>query len=186
MNLNRYTEKAQEAIVAAQQMAERGGQPEVMPEHVFLALVAQAEGIVPAVLGKMNVDPAALGREAQDLVNRLPKVQGGSQPGLSARLRKIFEAAESEAEALKDEFTSTEHIFLALAAEPGRSPVAQLLEGARRHERHDFSRTGRCPRFAARDRSEPGGQVSGAGAIRPRPHRDRAQGQARPGHRPRR
>ena len=128
MNLNRYTEKAQEAIVAAQQMAERGGQPEVMPEHVFLALVAQAEGIVPAVLGKMNVDPAALGREAQDLVNRLPKVQGGSQPGLSARLRKIFEAAESEAEALKDEFTSTEHVFLALAAEPGRSPVAQLLK----------------------------------------------------------
>ncbi|HEX5071446.1 MAG TPA: ATP-dependent chaperone ClpB [Vicinamibacterales bacterium] len=128
MNLNRYTEKAQEGLAGAQQLAERAGHPEVLPEHVFLALVAQSDGIVPAVLGKMNADPQALGREAQDLVNRLPKVQGGSQPGLSARLRKVLEAAEGEAQALRDEFTSTEHVFLALAAESGRSPVAQLLK----------------------------------------------------------
>jgi len=128
MNLNRYTEKAQEAVVGAQQMAERSGHAEAQPEHVFLALLAQSDGIVPAVLGKMKVDAALLGREAQALVNQLPKVHGGAQPGLSARLRKVLEAAEGEAAALKDEFTSTEHIFLALAAEAGRSPVSQLLK----------------------------------------------------------
>jgi ATP-dependent Clp protease ATP-binding subunit ClpB len=128
MNLTRYTEKAQEAVLGAQQLAERSGHPEVLPEHLLLALVAQSDGIVPAVLGKMNVDAGALGPEIQELVGRLPKVQGGAQPGLSARLRKVLSAAETEAEALKDEFTSTEHLFLAAASETGRSPAADLLK----------------------------------------------------------
>src|SRR5687768_5397436 len=126
MNLNRYTEKAQEAVIGAQQLAERAGHAEVFPEHLLLALVAQSDGIVPAVLGRMKVDAATLGPEVQGLINRLPKVQGGAQPGLSARLRRVLEAAEGEAQALKDEFTSTEHLFLALASESGRSPAAEL------------------------------------------------------------
>ena len=128
MNLNRYTEKAQEAVLGAQQLAEQAGHPEVVPEHLLLALIAQSDGVVPAVLAKMNVDARALGPEAQGLVNRLPKVQGGAQPGLSSRLRKVLSAAESEAAALKDEFTSTEHVFLAIASEGGRSPAADLLK----------------------------------------------------------
>jgi ATP-dependent Clp protease ATP-binding subunit ClpB len=62
MNLNRYTEKAQEAVIGAQQLGERSGHPEVAPEHLLLALVAQRDGIVPALLGKMNVDPGAFGQ----------------------------------------------------------------------------------------------------------------------------
>jgi ATP-dependent Clp protease ATP-binding subunit ClpB len=128
MDLNRYTEKAQQAILAAQQLAERGGQPEVTPEHLLLALVAQRDGIVPAVLAKMNVDVAALGPAVQGLVDKLPKVRGGAQPGLSQRLRQVLTSAEQEAERLKDEFTSTEHLFLAIAGEGGRSQAVEALK----------------------------------------------------------
>ena len=131
MNLNRYTEKAQEAILAAQQLAERAGNPEVVPEHLLLALLTQSEGIVPAVLGKMNVPADTIGPVMQGLVDRLPKAHGGAQPGLSARARNVLTAAEQEAERLKDEFTSTEHLFLAIAAEGGRAPAAEALKARR-------------------------------------------------------
>ena len=88
MNLNRYTEKAQEAIVAAQQLADRAGHPEILPEHVLLALIEQPEGIVPAVLGKMNVQPQPLAAALRAQIDKLPRVHGGTQPGLSARLRR--------------------------------------------------------------------------------------------------
>ncbi|HYN10649.1 MAG TPA: ATP-dependent chaperone ClpB [Vicinamibacterales bacterium] len=128
MNLNRYTEKAQEAVLGAQQLAERAGHPEVVPEHLLLALIAQRDGIVPALLGKMGIDESSLGPAVQGLVDKLPKVQGGSQPGLSARLRNVLNAAEQEAAGLKDEYTSTEHLFLALASEGGRAPAADTLK----------------------------------------------------------
>ena len=128
MNLNRYTEKAQEAVLGAQSLAERAGHPEVAPEHLLLALIAQRDGIVPSLLGKMQLDASAIGAEAQALVDKLPKVRGGAQPSLSARLRSVLAAAEDEASALKDEFTSTEHLFLAIASESGRSPAASLLK----------------------------------------------------------
>ncbi len=128
MNLNRYTEKAQEAVLGAQQLADRFGHPELTPEHLLLALVAQRDGIVPALAGRMQVDVSALGTEAQALVDALPKVRGGAQPSLSARLRDVFAAAEHEAARFKDDFTSTEHLFLALASESGRAPAAALLK----------------------------------------------------------
>ncbi|HKW01256.1 MAG TPA: ATP-dependent chaperone ClpB [Vicinamibacterales bacterium] len=128
MNLNRYTEKAQEAVQAAQQLAERAGHPEMLPEHLLLALINQPDGIVPAVLGKMNVDAARLAGAVEGLVNKLPRVQGGATPGLSSRLRAVFRNAEHEAERLKDEFTSTEHLLLALASESGRGLAGDLLK----------------------------------------------------------
>jgi ATP-dependent Clp protease ATP-binding subunit ClpB len=127
MNLNRYTEKAQEAILSAQQGAERAGHPEVLPEHLVLAVAAQRDGIVPAVLGKMGIDPAAVQADMQQALDKLPKVHGGAQAGLSARLRRVLTAAEQEAERLKDEYTSTEHLLLALASEGGRAKSAEGL-----------------------------------------------------------
>ncbi|HXT69811.1 MAG TPA: ATP-dependent chaperone ClpB [Vicinamibacterales bacterium] len=129
MNLNRYTEKAQEAILAAQQQAERAGHPEVLPEHVALALVTQDGGVVPAVLAKIKAqaDGASLTQELQALVDKLPRVSGG-QVGLGRRSQQLFQAAENEAAQLKDEFTSTEHLLLALAAETGRAPAAEALK----------------------------------------------------------
>jgi ATP-dependent Clp protease ATP-binding subunit ClpB len=128
MNPNKYTEKAQEAIVAAQQAAAEHGHPEITPEHLLAALIAQRDGIVPAVLGKMNVDPAAAGRAVQALLDKLPRTRGGASPSLSPRLQAIFTAAEQEASRLKDDFTSTEHLLLALAAEGGRAPAAGALK----------------------------------------------------------
>jgi ATP-dependent Clp protease ATP-binding subunit ClpB len=128
MNLNRYTEKAQEAVIGAQQLADRAGHPEVLPEHLLLSLITQRDGIVPSLLGKMGIDESSLGPAIQGLVDKLPKVQGGSQPGLSARLRAVLNSAEQEAGRMKDEFTSTEHLFLAIASQGGRSPAADLLK----------------------------------------------------------
>jgi ATP-dependent Clp protease ATP-binding subunit ClpB len=127
MNLNRYTEKAQEAILAAQQLGERAGHPQVEPEHLLLALIQQPEGIVPAVLGKMRVEAASLVAPAEALLAKLPQAHGGAQPGLSPRLRAVCTAAEQEAERLKDEFTSTEHLLVAIVSEGGRAPAAALL-----------------------------------------------------------
>jgi ATP-dependent Clp protease ATP-binding subunit ClpB len=128
MNLNQYTEKAREAVIASQQLAERSGHPEITPEHLLLALLQQRDGVVPAVLAKMNVDLGAAAAAAQAALSALPRAQGGAQPGASSRFRAVASAAEDRAQQLKDEFTSTEHLLLALAAEPGRSPAAAALK----------------------------------------------------------
>jgi ATP-dependent Clp protease ATP-binding subunit ClpB len=128
MQINKYTEKAQEAIIAAQQMAEREGHPEVLPEHLLLTLLEQKEGVVPEIVRKMNPDPAALATAVRTELNRLPRAHGNAQVGLSARLRQVFTAAEQEAERLKDDYVSTEHIFIAIAAEGGRSSASRLLQ----------------------------------------------------------
>src|SRR3954463_8795875 len=114
MNINKYTEKAQEAVLAAQQLADTDGNPEITPEHLLLTLVEQREGIVPEIIRKMNADPAAVAAAGGAELDRLPRAHGGSQPGLSARIRKVTDAAESEADRLKDEYVSTEHLFIAI------------------------------------------------------------------------
>ena len=128
MNINKYTEKAQEAILGAQQLADREGHPEILPEHLLLTLLEQKDGIVPEIARKMNADPAALAGQVRAELQRQPRAHGGSQVGLSARLRKVTDAAEAEAERLKDEYVSTEHLFIAIASESGRSPAVRLLE----------------------------------------------------------
>jgi ATP-dependent Clp protease ATP-binding subunit ClpB len=128
MNINKYTEKAQEAILAAQQLAEREGHAEILPEHLLLTLLEQKEGVVPEIVRKMNPDPLGLASAVRAELNRLPRAHGGSQVGFSARLRQVLTAAEQEAERLKDEYTSTEHLFVAIAAEGGRSPASRLLQ----------------------------------------------------------
>jgi ATP-dependent Clp protease ATP-binding subunit ClpB len=128
MNINKYTEKAQEAIVAAQQLAESAGNPEITPEHVLLALLEQRDGIVPGIVRKMNGDPAALASAVSEELQKLPRAHGGSQVGLSARLRQVTTAAEQEAERLKDEYVSTEHLLVAIAWEGGRAAAARILQ----------------------------------------------------------
>jgi ATP-dependent Clp protease ATP-binding subunit ClpB len=129
MNIQKYTEKAQEAIAAAQQLADRDGHPDITPEHLLLALVEQQGGIVPEILRKLNADPARVAAEVRAELGKSPSAHGGSQPGLSARLRSVTAAAESEAERLKDDYVSTEHLLLAIAAETGRTAAsARLLQ----------------------------------------------------------
>ena len=152
MNIQKYTEKAQEAVIGAQSMADREGHPEITPEHLLLALVQQEGGIVPEILRKMNVDPAVIASAVLGELGKNPRAHGGSQPTLSARLRQVTSAAEAEAERLKDEYVSTEHLLLALASESGRSvPSARIWTGAQSQAR--------CPEVsvpeAARSRGQP-------------------------------
>jgi ATP-dependent Clp protease ATP-binding subunit ClpB len=128
MNINKYTEKAQEAVSQAVRLAEEMNHPQLEPEHLLVALAEQSDGIVPELLRKMNVEPAEFARGARELLASMPAAYGGSQPGMSPRFRKLTDAAEKEAGRLKDEYVSTEHLFMAIAAEGGRSPAAHLLQ----------------------------------------------------------
>jgi ATP-dependent Clp protease ATP-binding subunit ClpB len=124
MNLQKYTEKAQEAILGAQQLADREGHPELTPEHLLLSLVEQQGGIVPEIIRKLNADPARVAADVRAELAKQPSAHGGSQPVLSARLRQVTAAAEAEAERLKDEYVSTEHLLIAIAGETGRTAAA--------------------------------------------------------------
>jgi ATP-dependent Clp protease ATP-binding subunit ClpB len=129
MNIQKYTEKAQEAIVGAQTLADREGHPEITPEHLLLTLIEQQGGIVPEILRKLNADPSAVAAEIRAELGKTPAVHGGSQPTLSARLRQVANSAEAEAERLKDDYVSTEHLLLAIAGESGRTAVgARILQ----------------------------------------------------------
>jgi ATP-dependent Clp protease ATP-binding subunit ClpB len=127
MDINKYTEKAQEAILAAQRLAEQMSHAQLEPEHLLVALVEQREGIVPEVLRKMSADPAQVARAARELLTKIPQAYGGSQPGLSPRFKTVTDLAQAEADRLKDEYVSTEHLLVAIASETGRAPAARLL-----------------------------------------------------------
>jgi ATP-dependent Clp protease ATP-binding subunit ClpB len=127
MNINKYTEKAQEAIAGAQHRAEQSNHAQIEPEHLLVALVEQREGVVPELLRKMNTDPVAIANAGRELLGKMPQAYGGSQPGISPRLKLVADLAEAEAQRLKDEFVSTEHLLVAIASETGRSPSAKLL-----------------------------------------------------------
>ncbi len=129
MNINKYTEKAQEAVLAAQQLAEQMSHAQIEPEHLLAALIEQREGIVPELLRKMSADPAKMAQAARELLAKVPSAYGGAQPGISPRLKLVTDLAQAEADRLKDEYVSTEHLFVALASETGRSPSAKLLNG---------------------------------------------------------
>jgi ATP-dependent Clp protease ATP-binding subunit ClpB len=127
MNLNKYTEKAQEAVIGAQQLAEKMNHPQIEPEHLLITLVEQADGVVPALLRKLQIDPAVVSRDARQLFGQQAQVHGGAGVTISPRLKLVTDLAEAEAERLKDEYVSTEHLFIAIAGETGRSSAAKLL-----------------------------------------------------------
>ncbi len=140
MNINKFTEKARDAVADAQQLAEQMNHAQIEPEHLLVALIEQKEGIIPELLRKMAADPAAAGRGARDLLAKFPQAYGGSQPGLSPRLKLVTDLAGAEADRLKDEYVSTEHLFVALADESGRSPGAELLKQHEEHRKSDGDR----------------------------------------------
>jgi ATP-dependent Clp protease ATP-binding subunit ClpB len=117
---NRFTQKSQEAIVAAQNLAERNGNSQVEPEHLLLALLEQGDGVVPQVLSKMNVAVGAMAQQVRTELSRLPRVSGsGAQVGVSNRLRTVLVRAHDELSQFGDQYVSTEHLLLALLAHAG-------------------------------------------------------------------
>src|ERR1700694_5692805 len=115
MKLDKFTEKAQEALQGAAELARESGQQAVEPEHLLLALVREEEGVARTLLERAGVSVQALEPALVSAVERFPKVSGGGQPYQSPALNKALEQAEKEAERLKDEYLSTEHLLLALA-----------------------------------------------------------------------
>jgi ATP-dependent Clp protease ATP-binding subunit ClpB len=127
MNINKFTEKAQEAVVSAQNLATELHHAEVVPEHLLVALVEQEGGIVPSILRKMNLDPTKVAADARGVLRNQPQAYG-ADVHLSPRMKLVFDSAEAESKRLQDEYVSTEHLLVALATEVGRSPAAQLLQ----------------------------------------------------------
>ncbi|HWT01946.1 MAG TPA: ATP-dependent chaperone ClpB [Pyrinomonadaceae bacterium] len=116
MRLDKFTLRGQEAIQSAIEVAERNQNQEVQPEHVLYAMLEQPEGIVRPVLGKLGANVQVVLNDVQAAVARFPRVQGGQQY-FSPRLSQVFIAAEKQAQAMQDEYISTEHLLLAIAAE---------------------------------------------------------------------
>jgi ATP-dependent Clp protease ATP-binding subunit ClpB len=118
MDINRFTEKAQEALQDAQRLAARGGQQHVDVEHLLAALLAQEPGLASSILRKTNVNLDGLKRRVQQELERLPRVSGGGE-SISSRLNRLLMQAEDEAKQFKDEYVSVEHLLLALIADTG-------------------------------------------------------------------
>ena len=120
MRLDKLTEKSREALVEAQHLAEQYTHPAVEPEHLLLTLLDQEGGVVPSVIRKIGGDPALLRGSVEAALGKLPRATGSSvQVGLSRDLNAILSEAESIAGAMKDDFTSTEHMLMAMAQPKG-------------------------------------------------------------------
>jgi ATP-dependent Clp protease ATP-binding subunit ClpB len=118
--MNRFTQKSQEAILAAQNTAERNGNSQVEPEHLLLGLLEQGDGVVPQVLTRLNMAVGALAQQATSEINRLPRVSGSNvQVNVSPRLRTVLVGAHDELAQFGDEYVSTEHLLLALLDKAG-------------------------------------------------------------------
>ncbi|MBN9615727.1 MAG: ATP-dependent chaperone ClpB, partial [Acidobacteriales bacterium] len=122
----RLTVKSQEAVQAASGHAAENGNPEVLPLHLMAALLEDREGVVIPVLEKVGVPIEQLLSGVNSAIAKLPKVQGGAQPGMSAALQKVLEQGFKEAENFKDDYVSTEHLLLALAQQKGDAVQSAL------------------------------------------------------------
>ena len=133
MDPNRLTEKAQDAMRQAQSMAQREGQTQIEPEHLAVALLEQDGGVAARVVEKAGASPATLVQRLRQALGRLPRVSGpgaqGGQVYLSPRVNEVLTTAEAEAQRMKDEFVSVEHLLLALAALKDRG-VGEVLQAA--------------------------------------------------------
>src|ERR1700760_2612829 len=131
MDPNHLTQKSQEALHAAQTKALRFGHTEVDGEHLLLALLDQADGLAPRLLGQAGADPERLRAELEAELGRRPRASGqGATPGqvfVTQRLSRLLDTAEREAHRLKDEYVSVEHLLIALIDEGPDRPAGQLL-----------------------------------------------------------
>jgi ATP-dependent Clp protease ATP-binding subunit ClpB len=127
LRFEKMTVKAQEAVQNAQEIAARHENQQIEPVHLLAALVAQADGVVPPLLARLGVRSEKFSQEIEREIGRLPKVQGFAQQQMGRSLNEVLERAFKEADSFKDEYVSTEHLFLAIAAQD-RDPAGQLLK----------------------------------------------------------
>src|SRR5436190_672693 len=139
MQADRFTIKSQEALAAAQKLAGARRNPQVAPGHLLVALLEQEGGIVVPVIQRAGADPEAIRRRANEALDRLPTVRGDATeaPGLDAKTIEVLNKADEEARTFGDEYVSTEHLLLALAADPqiatdaSRDQLADAVQAVR-------------------------------------------------------
>jgi ATP-dependent Clp protease ATP-binding subunit ClpC len=133
MRFDRFTERAQEAAQRAAEIIQRYGHNQIDTEHILLALIEQPQGVIPQILETLKVDATALTERLDYILRTSPKANifggGAGQIFITPRVKRIIDLANEEANKLKDEYISTEHIFLAILSERS-TPAARLLEGA--------------------------------------------------------
>src|SRR5947209_1363367 len=114
MKFEQFTDKAREAISEANDLARQHNHSQIEVEHLLAALLDQEGGVVQQVIQKVGGNLAAAQRAAQAEIERMPRVYGGSEPGISPRLRKLLEDAWREMDTFHDEYLSVEHLLLAM------------------------------------------------------------------------
>ena len=130
MTLDKFTVKAQEAVMRAQHIAQESGQQQIEVEHLLKSLLDDGEGVPQAVLKKIGANVALIQNRVDDEIRKLPRVSGGGAVGsvyLSPRTNNVLNSAMTEMRQLKDEFVSMEHLLLAILSEKG-SPSANILQ----------------------------------------------------------
>ena len=133
MRLDKLTIKAQDAVQDAQHISEENRQQQVEPEHLLLALLNQEGGVVGPILQKLGANPPALAGAVQGAIDNMPKVTGGATgTHIGPRLTRVFEVADQEAQRLKDDYISTEHLLIGIAAEGGAAGKTLASVGATR------------------------------------------------------
>ncbi len=128
MRFDKFTLKAQEVIQASQQLAEKFNHQQIEPEHLVKAILEQTEGVIPSLLGKIGVDQRQLMESFEAALEKIPRVSGSGvgQAYISPRSKTVLDKAFAEAEQMKDEFVSLEHILLAVTGEK-EAEAARLL-----------------------------------------------------------
>ena len=133
MQPDRFTIKSQEALQAAQRLADERRNPQTVPEHLLAVMLEQDGGIVVPVLQKLGVAPASVRQAVGQALDSLPKLSGSASTepaGGSSELVQILRDAETEMRELNDEYVSTEHLLLAIAAHPGKAGDALRSNGS--------------------------------------------------------
>ena len=115
MNIDRFTEKAQEAIFNAQKLAVDKNHSQIEPEHLLYSLTTQSEGVVPQIMNKLEINPSLVVSELDRELEKFPRTYGATSIQIPPRLSQILEAAEKEASSFKDEYISTEHLLISIA-----------------------------------------------------------------------
>ncbi len=132
MKIERFTDKAREAIQEASELTHKRNHSQIEPEHLLDALLRQEGGVVPQIIQKAGGDQAAAQRILENDLDRLPRVYGGSEPGISPRLHKVLEDAWNEMNHFKDEYLSVEHMLLAMFRTEGAAQRALKAAGLTR------------------------------------------------------
>lgn len=129
MNIDKYTQNAQAAIMEAQNIASENGNQSLEPEHLLLALLNQNEGLIPRLMEYMGIDSSDMEEAVSEEISKFPKVSGSGSGGiyLSGDVTKLFSKAEKKAKEFKDDFVSVEHLFLAML-EVNSSPNAAIFK----------------------------------------------------------